>query len=600
MRFHESSVGEFLRTRRGGVLAVVVLLTIQAGLLGYAATRHSPTELEPAFLASGVSHWRLGRFELYRVNPPLPRMIAAIPAVLAGCKEDWTHFSDSPGSRSEFHVAEDFVRVNGTQFFPLLVYGRWACIAIYLIGGFFAYRWANELYGQGAGLVTLTIWTLEPNLLAHAELITSDSACWSFGLAAIYLFWRWLKVPSWRVAVLAGLFLGVAELSKLTWIILFALFPALWLFWRLTSRPVPIGGRQDEVCVDHPRFSQLIAILLLAIYVINVGYGFDKSGQRLDRFVFVSTAFTGNEAAGVQGNRWQDSILARLPVPVPRDYLLGLDAQTKDLESYPLPSYLNGKWKHGGWWYFYLFGLLIKVPLGIWALFLAVVIAKCVSRARTGLFRSECILIVPALTVLLLTSAQLEFNLHLRYVFPAVALGAVFLGQSARPELIGAITYRRTLLALTLGSAMFSLVTIYPHQLAYFNELAGGPRNGHKYLLGSSLDWGQDLLLTVPLLDRDCALVTRESVAADTILLNPMGFQRRRNSEPIQDLPSKILIAASALSDAPELLSLYSSPAAVPHAPACYTVMSIAVADIPAGKIDRLQWRRQSSGFEPP
>jgi hypothetical protein len=153
---------------------------------------------------------------------------------------------------------------------------------------------------------------------------------------------------------------------------------------------------------------------------------------------------------------------------------------------------------------------------------------------------------------------------------------------------------------LTLGSAMFSLVTIYPHQLAYFNELAGGPRNGHKYLLGSSLDWGQDLLLTVPLLDRDCALVTRESVAADTILLNPMGFQRRRNSEPIQDLPSKILIAASALSDAPELLSLYSSPAAVPHAPACYTVMSIAVADIPAGKIDRLQWRRQSSGFEPP
>ena len=30
--------------------------------------------------------------------------------------------------------------------------------------------------------------------------------------------------------------------------------------------------------------------------------------------------------------------------------------------------------------------------------------------------------------------------------------------------------------------------------LSYFNELAGGPRQGHKRLLGSNLDWGQDLL----------------------------------------------------------------------------------------------------------
>lgn len=35
---------------------------------------------------------------------------------------------------------------------------------------------------------------------------------------------------------------------------------------------------------------------------------------------------------------------------------------------------------------------------------------------------------------------------------------------------------------------------MYPHQLAYFNELAGGPASGHKHLLHSNLDWGQDLL----------------------------------------------------------------------------------------------------------
>ncbi|WP_152609900.1 hypothetical protein [Geobacter sp. OR-1] len=34
---------------------------------------------------------------------------------------------------------------------------------------------------------------------------------------------------------------------------------------------------------------------------------------------------------------------------------------------------------------------------------------------------------------------------------------------------------------------------IAPHYLAYFNEIAGGPGNGYKYLVDGNLDWGQDL-----------------------------------------------------------------------------------------------------------
>jgi len=35
--------------------------------------------------------------------------------------------------------------------------------------------------------------------------------------------------------------------------------------------------------------------------------------------------------------------------------------------------------------------------------------------------------------------------------------------------------------------------SIYPHYFAFFNELVGGPKNGHRVLLDSNLDWGQDL-----------------------------------------------------------------------------------------------------------
>ena len=35
---------------------------------------------------------------------------------------------------------------------------------------------------------------------------------------------------------------------------------------------------------------------------------------------------------------------------------------------------------------------------------------------------------------------------------------------------------------------------IYPHYLAYFNELAGGPKNAISLLGDSNIDWGQDLI----------------------------------------------------------------------------------------------------------
>jgi hypothetical protein len=34
---------------------------------------------------------------------------------------------------------------------------------------------------------------------------------------------------------------------------------------------------------------------------------------------------------------------------------------------------------------------------------------------------------------------------------------------------------------------------IHPHYLAFFNEVAGGPKNGWRHLVDSNLDWGQDL-----------------------------------------------------------------------------------------------------------
>jgi hypothetical protein len=45
-----------------------------------------------------------------------------------------------------------------------------------------------------------------------------------------------------------------------------------------------------------------------------------------------------------------------------------------------------------------------------------------------------------------------------------------------------------------LWSALSTLFA-YPHMIAYFNEVAGGPMGGAQYLLDSGNAWGQDVLL---------------------------------------------------------------------------------------------------------
>ena len=66
----------------------------------------------------------------------------------------------------------------------------------------------------------------------------------------------------------------------------------------------------------------------------------------------------------------------------------------------------------------------------------------------------------------------------------------IFLGQTGL-YLKRSMPFRATAVAAAVMYTVISTLLAYPNHLAYFNDFVGGPRNGHKHLLGSSLDWGQ-------------------------------------------------------------------------------------------------------------
>ena len=84
---------------------------------------------------------------------------------------------------------------------------------------------------------------------------------------------------------------GLAQLTKTVWLLLFILLPLIWLLWRLTAR------QQSGPRLPRGEILQLAAAMVIAVFVINCGYGFADSFTRLGDYRFLSRALSGEEFA---------------------------------------------------------------------------------------------------------------------------------------------------------------------------------------------------------------------------------------------------------------------------------------------------------------
>lgn len=465
---------------------VAGLLIVHAVLLAWSGYQHSPTIDEPAHLAAGISHWQFGRMDLYSVNPPLVRMVAAIPVLFASPELRWGEFRPADEMRAEFKVGDDFADANGERIFWLTTIARWACIPFSLLGGWYCCRWAGELFGEPSGIMALVLWCFSPTILGNGSLITADVPAASVSVMSAYYFWHWLRERKWRQSYLLGCLLGLGLLTKSSLMLWGVVFPVVWVLdCFLTPRAGKTPNRRWTV-----ELAQLATQWTIALSVLNLGYGFEGTLTPLGRYQFVSHALTGVEASDrgtVPGNRFRDSWLGSVPVPLPKNFLIGIDWQKLDFET-GLRSYFRGEIKTDGegWWWFYLYAMLTKVPLGT---LLLVGLALCCGRTNG---RNQLMLLAPMFAVLALVSSQQGLNFF-RYLLPAFPFLFVWISQLAITFSGPRLLLPASVVLLTCWSVFSSLI-IYPHSLSYFNESIGSA-HAFRVMADSNLDWGQDLKL---------------------------------------------------------------------------------------------------------
>jgi len=101
------------------------------------------------------------------------------------------------------------------------------------------------------------------------------------------------------------------------------------------------------------------------------------------------------------------------------------------------------------------------------------------------------LLLGPVVLYLGLLSYHTGLNRHARYMLQFLPFCFVWASQAIhffphRPRL------RFGTVALLVFGSLSSLF-YFPHSLSYFNELVGGPSQGHKYLSGTNIDWGHNV-----------------------------------------------------------------------------------------------------------
>ena len=118
-------------------------------------------------------------------------------------------------------------------------------------------------------------------------------------------------------------------------------------------------------------------------------------------------------------------------------------------------------------------------------------------RRAPGLSDEVRLFLVPV-AVFFLASVGTTYNIGIRHLLPIYPFLALFGGAlfarawERRRESKRARAAAALWLLLPVVSAA-ELVRIHPHELSYFNPLAGGPSGGARILSDSNIDWGLDL-----------------------------------------------------------------------------------------------------------
>jgi hypothetical protein len=482
-------------------IAVFSLLIIMFLLMFFSAKGDSNIVDEIAHIPSGVSYVTKGDYRLNPEHPPLIKDLAALPLVIAGYpfpSAMWE--ANNPVINNQWEMGWTYLYKIGNDPDTLTLLARLPIMLLSLLFGYFVFRWAKELFGTKAGIVALTLYVFNANVIAHSRFVTTDLGI-SFALfVAMYTLYRFVQKPTNLNLFIAGLGFGLTLITKFSAAVLaptFIIVYALLLIRKGKENKVRFFERINDKSFKRRLYSGFLAFLSIAFIGIAMMWLF-YIPHTINMPAEVQKGLIEESLPGDTGiAKMSRSILLPMadnPVTKPLgQWFLGFFMVTSHVEG-GHDAYLWGQVSNQGWWYYYPFTLLIKTAIPLFIL-LILTIVFWRKLAKKDWFTEAYLWVLPV--VLMAMGIQGKLCLGVRYMLPLYAFMFLFIARIA--GVLDLKKLKNLLKPLPLV-VIFLLVwyileglLIYPHYLAYYNQFAGGYKNGYKYLTDSNTDWGQDI-----------------------------------------------------------------------------------------------------------
>ena len=438
------------------LLAYCVIALIGIGRV--AATHRVFSEVldEPVHILAGYEWLKGIPYTMDPSHPPLGRIAAGIPLVMAGVEE--SEGDPVPRGNSLLYWHDHYERNLSRARRPMLLF--------LLIGMIATAAWTARYFGHVAGVLAMALYASLPPLLGHAGIVTTDSPVAAMMAVALLTFDWWLDAPTWKRSVVLGIAIGLGALSKYSFLVFFPVSAIAIVLARISVH--------RALCAVH----KLLVSLAVAFVVIWGGYKFQYDTlQHASNYPYgIATVFVPKSMDAKA--QWFDSHV-KVPAPL---FITGLGI-VKEHNKHGHESFLLGQYRTMGWWYYFPVLFFFKTPLAFLALALAgtILIAR---RAREGL-----VLVLPPIAMML-SVLDTHINIGVRHILP---IYPPLCGVAAFAVLAMWTNYRARIAAVVLLGWLFIGVALaHPDYMAWYNEAAG--KHPERIAVDSNLDWGQDWL----------------------------------------------------------------------------------------------------------
>jgi hypothetical protein len=469
--------------------AMWLLLLVLIAEVGLSTRRESASWDEGDHIYSGYMNWKHGEYSLNPEHPPLVKLVATLPLLplrLKVAPREGRYFKSEAYFGGRELLFRNDPPKNGSQHggqysadtllfrihMTVLVFAAALAVLLFLAG--------SEMFGSAAGLIAMTLFVFDPTILTNAPFVTTDMGA-AFGFfAAIYTFYRFVKVMTWQRVLVCGLAVGLALAAKHSAVLL---LPILLLL-----AAGDIAGRWKTERMWPSRYvsrmlTGMAAIATCALFLLWGIYSF--------RFAMHPV---GVEMPPLAGQMGPLSTPMRAAISfcdhfhlLPESYLYGfIDVQRVGIG---MPAYIFGKlYAHGQWFYFPAI-LSLKWSIGVLGLLALAIYAFATGKVHRP--REVFFLALPALFYLMMAMAG-PLNIGVRHVLPIFPFTFALAGGGAAWLVQQRRAWIYPVAALLLWHAVDS-IRMFPNYMPYANALWGGPAKTHLYFSDSATEWGQEL-----------------------------------------------------------------------------------------------------------